>query len=225
MLRTNHFLIPVLMLVFYSCEQNPKSAPESSQAPQNLAPLKLNLVDSISSPNPAHFLDTQLEYSDSMGNSLLIQNSLPKEGQKYRDSEDNEFTYAVFWSQITNNTEQRIDLTINFPKAPQQFFDSLDLNFRLILPPVSMSTSKKSELNYGLSNIDLILDNSLKQAPSLKKEIEPNQSEMFYIIVLTNQGLDGTIRAGFSLDNQELFFRLNQKEISAGSVLLNPVDQ
>jgi hypothetical protein len=37
-----------------------------------------------------------------------------------------------------------------------------------------------------------------------------------YVIVLSNRGVNGTVRAGFSVKNDKLYYRVNEKEIYCG---------
>jgi hypothetical protein len=54
----------------------------------------------------------------------------------------------------------------------------------------------------------------------LKRTINPKRSTTFYVVTLSNRGVDGTIRAGLSLKEQNLFYRINDKEIHCGKINL-----
>ena len=64
------------------------------------------------------------------------------------------------------------------------------------------------------------LDNNLYQSSSLKRTIHPKGSGTFYVVTLSDRGVDGTIRAGLSLKEQNLFYRINDKEIHCGKINL-----
>ena len=55
------------------------------------------------------------EYTDSMGKRLLIQNSFPNGGTKYTDPNGKVWVFASFWSRITNETDNPLELKIDFP--------------------------------------------------------------------------------------------------------------
>ena len=85
--------------------------------------------------------------------------------------------------------------------------------------------------NYGLTDLDSFLDNSIHKPSSLKRTINPKKSSGFYVVRLlikpksgwqrVKADGNGTTRAGFSLKGQNLFYTLNGKEIHCGSINLN----
>jgi len=209
----------LFFIVFFSCKEKKNPEPEITAFSEKPEILNLILADSTKNSNREGFLDTQFGYSDSLGNSLLILNSYPKGGQKYTDPQGNKYVYAVFWTQIINKTSQPFDIKINFPSEDQKLSSSPEILYKLILPPTKMTDDKIQLMNYGLSNMDFILDSSLSQETQLDKSILPNETEMFYVIIMTSQGVNGTIRAGLELENQNLFYKVNQKRISVGAIL------
>jgi hypothetical protein len=52
----------------------------------------------------------------------------------------------------------------------------------------------------------------------LKRTINPKGSSAFYVVTLSNRGICGTLRTGFSLKGQNLFYRVNDKEILCGKI-------
>lgn len=217
-MKNQSFLILSLLTILFSCREN-KNA-ELIPISENIhsEPLILNQIDSTNNFSKEEFIDSQIEYSDSLGNSLLILNSYPKGGQKYTDPQGNDYVYAVFWTQIINKTNRSVDIKINFPLEDQELPNSPEIRYKLILPPTKMTDDKIQQMNYGLSNMDFILDRSLSQETQLDKSILPNETEMFYVIVLTSQGLEGTIRAGFNLKGEELIYRIHQSELNVGEI-------
>lgn len=222
-MKKQRLLILSILFVLFSCEGNKNSELKTISDNIQSEPLILNQVDSAHNFSKEEFIDSQFEYSDSIGNSLLVQNSFPKGGQKYTDPKGNRYVYAVFWTRISNQTSQNIRINLKFTTAAQVLSSSPEIRFNLILAPVSMSEDKIHQMNYGLSNIDFILDNTLGQFPEFDQKIQPNESEMFYVIVLTSQGIDGTIRSSLQLENQDLIYHINQTEIKVGKAFLgNP---
>jgi hypothetical protein len=83
-----------------------------------------------------------------------------------------------------------------------------------------MTLGKEDLFNYGLTGLQSFLDKGLQKPSSLKRTINPKESCVFYVVTLFNRGADGTVRAGFSLKGQNLFYRMNDKEILCGKINL-----
>ncbi|MES1217331.1 MAG: hypothetical protein ABUT20_17600 [Bacteroidota bacterium] len=88
-----------------------------------------------------------------------------------------------------------------------------------LLPSDTMTIDKEPLYDYGLA-IKSFLDNYLHKSSSLKRTIQPNSSSGFYVVTLSNRGVDGTLRAGLSLKVQNLFYTINDKEILCGKINL-----
>lgn len=41
----------------------------------------------------------------------------------------------------------------------------------------------------------------------------------FYVIALSSRGVNGVVRAGFELQKQDLFYKINDYEISCGQIV------
>jgi hypothetical protein len=164
--------------------------------------------------------NTKYEYAESNGARLIIQNSFPKSGTKYTDPNGKKYIYAVFWTQIINETAHPLELTIDFPVDSFEIASSWGNYFRLLLPSETMTIDKEPLYDYGLT-IKSFLDNNRYQSSSLKRTINPNESTAFYVVTLSDRGVDRTIRAGLSLKEQNLFYRMNDKEIHCGTILKN----
>jgi hypothetical protein len=57
----------------------------------------------------------------------------------------------------------------------------------------------------------------------LKRTINPKETSTFYVVTLFNKGVDGILRTGLSLKEQNLFYRINDKEIHCGKINLKNV--
>lgn len=44
------------------------------------------------------------------------------------------------------------------------------------------------------------------------------ESYRFYVIALSDQGVDGAVRAGFELQNDKLIYRINNHKIDSGQI-------
>ena len=90
---------------------------------------------------------------------------------------------------------------------------------KLLLPSDTMTIDKESLYDYGLT-IKSFLDNNRYKSSSLKRTIHPKGSSNFYVVTLSNKGVSGTIRTELSLKEQNLFYRVNDKEIHCGKINL-----
>ncbi len=163
--------------------------------------------------------NTKYEYTESNGASLVIQNSFPKGGLNYTDPNGKKYVYAVFWTQIINETSDPLELTIDFPLDSLVIPSSSGNYMRLLLPSDTMTIDKEPLYDYGLA-IKSFLDNNRYQSSSLKRTINPKGSGTFYVVTLSNRGVEGILRAGLSLKEQNLFYRINDKEIHCGKINL-----
>ncbi|WP_395044336.1 hypothetical protein [Flavobacterium sp.] len=103
---------------------------------------------------------------------------------------------------------------------------------RLLLPSDTMTIEKEPLYDYGLP-IKSFLDTGINKSYSLKRTINPKESTTFYVVLLSNKGVDGTLRTGLSLKGQNLFYKISayksinghplmdEKEINCGSINLN----
>ena len=162
---------------------------------------------------------TKYEYSGSNGARLIIQNSFPKSGGNYTDANGKKYVYAVFWTQIINETFDPLELTIDFPLDSLEIPSSSGNYMKLLLPSDTMTIDKEPLYDYGLT-IKSFLDSNRFKSSSLKRTINPKGSSTFYVVTLSNRGVDGTIRTGLSLKEQNLFYRINDKEIHCGKINL-----
>jgi hypothetical protein len=160
---------------------------------------------------------TKYEYTESNGARLIIQNSFPKSGINYTDPNGKKYIYAVFWTRITNKTNNPIELTIDFPLDSFEIPSSSGNYMKLLLPSDTMTIDKEPLNDYGLT-IKSFLDNNLHKSSSLKRTINPKGSSAFYVVTLSNRGVGGTLRTGFSLKGQNLLYRVNDKEILCGKI-------
>lgn len=163
-------------------------------------------------------IDTESKYTRSNVKGVIIQNSFPKGGLKFTDHNGKVYVYAVFWTRIINETDNPFTLTIDFPADSLELASSAGRYFKLILPSDTMTLEKENLFNYGLPVLESFLDKGFQKASSLKRTINPKESSAFYVVTLFNKGVDGTLRTGFSLKGQNLFYRINDKIIHCGKI-------
>lgn len=214
-MRNTFLLAIVLMTVLTSCGQENTSTPGVEQNGFVTSTIP-DTNETISNDN---YRDSKQEYTDSEGNRLTIVNSLPKGGLKYTDPTGKEYTYAVFWTRIANETANPFEWTVNFPEDSCQLPSSPDRYFKLFIPFDTLTSDKESLFNYGL-DLERHLDNHYRGQADFKKVISPNDFGSFYVIVLFNKGVEGTVRAGLSIKGPKMVYRVNDKEVELGDINL-----
>ena len=215
-MKKSILLIIIAIVGFLSCKQGSKSTTDT--------------VDTETYNSVRNY-----EYADSMSNRLIIHNSGPKGGMKYSDPNGEVYGYIVWWTQITNETADPIELKIDFPIDSFEFPSSSGRYIKLLIPSDTMTVDKASLFAYGL-NVKSFLDNHRFEASSLKRTIKPKDSTAFHIVFLSKwkpvSGGSGGLRAGLILKGQNLFYKISaynlthelplidKKEISCGSINL-----
>ncbi|MCM4173813.1 hypothetical protein DHD32_20265 [Arenibacter sp. TNZ] len=162
--------------------------------------------------------DTEFKYTDSINKGISIQNSYPKGGDIYTDPNGKEYVFAVFWTCITNETESDMEITINFPIDSFTVHSSPDVNFNFYLPKEKMTIEKDHLFGYGL-DLKSFLDKNIDKPSELQVTISPKDSYSFYVVALSNRGVNGVVRAGFELQKQELLYKINNYEINSGRII------
>jgi hypothetical protein len=191
----------------------------SKSTPNTVDTKTLNSTKNVQSQKPSIY--SKYEYTDSIGRSLIIQNSLPRGGLKYTDRNGDVYVYAVFWTRITNETDNPLELKIDFPVDSYEIPFLPGKYFKILVPPDTMTLDKEPVFNYGLTDLGSFLDKSIHKSSSLKRTINPKESSGFYVVMLCLiEGAHGTLRTGLSLKGQNLFYRINDKEIHCGSINL-----
>lgn len=160
---------------------------------------------------------TEFKYTDSINKGISIQNSYPKGGQKYTDANGKEYVYVIFWTRITNDTDADLKVAINFPIDSFIVPASPHINFTFYLPKEEMNIEKENLFNYGL-NIESFLDENIEKPSQLEKTIGPNEAYLFYNVALSNQGVNGVVRARFELHKQALRYKINDIEFNCGLI-------
>jgi hypothetical protein len=193
------------MFVFLtSCGQSQTNSPKETIKAETK-----DIVTSSRSNDPN--IHTKYEYTDSIGKRLIIQNGFPRGGSRYTDPNGEVYGYAVFWTRIINETDNPLELKIDFvnsyevPSLPGQYF-------KILVPPDTMTRDKENLFNYGLTNLESFLDNSIHKPSSLKRTINPKESSGFYVVKL---GGGDILRTGLSLKEQDLFYRVSVYDSTA----------
>ena len=120
-LSITHFILIVVPLVFGCGASVSKSTAET---------VEIETVNSV----------RKYEYADSKGKRVIIQNSLPR-GIKYTDPNGKKFGKVLFWTRIINDTENPLELKIDFPveyevpSLPGRYF-------KILIPSDTMTLDK-----------------------------------------------------------------------------------
>jgi len=210
-MKTNILILIIATTGLFFCRQASKSKPDT---------VDIDPVNSV----------RQYEYADSMGRRLIMHNSFPK-GGGYIDRNGKKYPYTVFYTQITNETISPVELKINFPLDSFEFPLSSGVYMKLFIPSDTMTLDKIPLTDYGLP-IKSFFDTGITKSHSLKRTINPKESTAFYVVMLSNKGVDGTLRTGLSLKGHNLFYEISayksipelplmdEKEINCGNINL-----
>ncbi|MBO9566193.1 MAG: hypothetical protein J7621_25690 [Niastella sp.] len=203
---------------------------------QNQTEVKKNIIRSktkakVTSPGfKGPDIHSRYEYTDAVGKRLIIQNSFSR-GIEYTDPHGKKVNKVLFWTRITNETENPLELNIAFPieyevpSLPGRFF-------KILLPSDTMTLEKEPLPDYGITDLKSFLDNSIHKPSSLKRTINPKESSGFYFAILFDYGVVGPFRTGLSIKGQNLIYKVtrytgkqgatlvDEKEINCGSINL-----
>ncbi len=168
-------------------------------------------------------VDTRYVYSNPSGHNLIIENSYPRGGLKYTDSWGEEYVYAVFWTRITNETNNPFEFKMEFSEDSYELKSSPGRFFKLFIPSDTITSEKEPLFNYGL-DLEKYLDNNFYKHGDLVRTINPKDSSGFYVITLFNQGVNGTLRTGLNIKEDKLTYRINDKEIECGNINLKQLE-
>ncbi|MEO8116771.1 MAG: hypothetical protein ABI653_03925 [Bacteroidota bacterium] len=217
-MKNNILLLIMATTGFFSCRQGSKSMNDTINNEPLDSIKNVQSENSLTNENDKNIY-TKYTYTDSNGANLVIQNSFPKSGIHYTDPNGKKYIYAVFWTRIINETNNPLKLTIDFSLDSFAIPSSSGNYMKLLLPPDTMTMDKEPLFDYGLK-IKPFLDKNRNKSSSLKRIINPKSSSAFYVVPFSNQGVKGTLRTELSLKGQNLFYRINDKEIPCGSIHL-----
>jgi hypothetical protein len=196
----------------FSCEHQRKSASA------NIDAKILDSTKNIRRQNSQQkYIYTSYEYADSSGARLIIQNSVPKSGINYTAPSGKHYVYAVFWTRISNETANALELNISFPADSFELPISSGNYMRLHISSDTMTVAKEPLADYGLG-VKSFLDSDIHKASLLKRIIYPHESSSFYVVPLSNHGVGGILRTSLSLKEQSLIYKVNDKEIYCGNI-------
>lgn len=150
-------------------------------------------------------------YSEHSSDGVIIQNSFPK-GGPYNGptTEHHNYSYLVFFTRIINETENPIELIVNFSSDSIAIPNSPNTFVKLFLPPDTMTLDKQSLFSYGITKLA-----SLDQSTNIQRKLKPGEDFLFNVVGIFyqtnadawNQERGGN-RAELVLKGQDLFYRM-----------------
>ena len=155
---------------------------------------------------PRNWVDSEVKHTDPNGNSVMMTNSLPKGGGVVYQNEK-KYGYVNFWTRMSNQSATPIELKVKFPEVT--FFKSPDSYIKIVLPKESMNIEKEQLFDYGLTNLQSILNDESNQLGILQKKIGPKEDYLFYVTVFIHIEGSGSARAKFELNDKELFYKIS----------------
>ena len=193
-MKKNTLLLIWLTFCLFSCNQNSKSTLE-----------KNNQSEKTSDKN----VYTKYKYTNSEGGSITIENSLPKGGMKYTDVKGEIYNYVVFWTRIMNQTDNTLELNINFPLNSYEVPSLPGKYYEILIPSDTMTIEKSPLYLYGLTNFETFLNNNIHKESNLKRTINSKESTGFYVVMLClSEGAHGTMRTELNLEEENLFYKV-----------------
>ena len=162
----------------------------------------LNAIAQVSPPR--NWVDSELDYSDTRGNTVTVTNSFPK-GGGVKGTNGKTYGYRVFWTRIRNKSNTPINFKIKFPDTT--FFKSIDPQVKIILTNESMSLGKIELYDFGLSHIQSLVNGNTHAVRSLQKRINPQEEYYFYVPMLIFEDR-GVARASLIIKGSKLYYKL-----------------
>ncbi|MEM6378207.1 MAG: hypothetical protein AAF705_08345 [Bacteroidota bacterium] len=158
----------------------------------------------------AQTIDTKW-YSATANNGIIIQNSYPK-GGRYLGSTNGNYhhSYLVFYTRVSNETEQPLALNLSFSGDAIPIPNSPDTYVKLFLPQDTMTLAKQDLFSYGLTELA-----SLEESTEFKRTLSHKEDCLLYVVAVFYQTCDddwnherGGNRAELVLKGQDLFYNM-----------------
>jgi hypothetical protein len=152
-----------------------------------------------------NWIDTEVNYSFAKKNDVVFTHSLPK-GGGFKYLKSIKYSHVIFWTRIHNQTSTPIKLQLTFPDIT--YLQSPDAHIKILLANDTMSHEKEQLFNYGLTDLESLLNDKSKQLKTLKKTIDPTKDYYFYIPVFMHE-INGIARASIVLKGEKLFYKIS----------------
>jgi len=153
-----------------------------------------------------NWIDSEVKFTDSKGNLVKFIHSLPKGGgQVYHNGK--KYGYVVFWTRVFNQSATPIELQVKFPEVT--YFKSPESYIHILLPRETMNNEKVQLFDYGLTNLQSIINDETNQKSALQKKINPKEDYFIYVTVFIHKDLSGPARAKFEVKDKDLFYKIS----------------
>jgi hypothetical protein len=153
-----------------------------------------------------NWIDSEMKFTDSKGNLVKFIHSLPKGGgQVYYKGK--KYGYIVFWTHVINQSATPIELQVKFPEVT--YFKSPESYIYIVLPRETMNQEKVQLFDYGLTNLQSLVNDETNQLSMLQKKISPKEDYYFYEAVLIHINLSRSARSKFEVKDKNLFYKIS----------------
>ena len=206
-MKKNTLIYLILIAELFSCKNSNISEIDKVEAKD------LNSAKNIINARTFDEMEiySKYEYKDSFGKSVVIQNGYPKGGVKYIDPKGNECGYAVFWTRIINETDNTLDLNIDFPLHSYEISNVPGKYFKMLVSAENMTVDKFPLIFYGLTDVESFLDKNINRPTSLKRTIHAKESSgIYFLMLIMTLDATGMTRNEISLKGQELIYKISR---------------
>ena len=150
-------------------------------------------------------------YSESENNGVIIQNSFNRGGPYAGPAKEYfNISHLVYFTRVNNDTQNPLELTVNFSADSIAIPNSHDTFVKLFLLPDTMTLDKPKLFGYGEIELE-----SFYQSTKFHRKLNPKEDCLFYVVALFYQIRDGEWsqtrggnRAELVLKGQDLFYRM-----------------
>jgi len=158
------------------------------------------------SESTRNWVDSEVKYTYSKGNSVAFTHSFPRGGGVVH-KDGKKYPYIVFWTRVYNQSDTPVELKVQFPEVA--FFKSPESYVHIVLPKEKMTLDKVQVFDYGLTDLQAILNDESKRLGVLQKRIQPDEDYIFYTAVFIHMERSGSARAKFEWKDHDLFYKIS----------------
>jgi hypothetical protein len=163
---------------------------------------------------PRNWIDSEARYSDSSGKELVVHNSFPRGGGPVLNLGGKKYSYVVFFTRLVNESSKPLELNIQFPADSFAIFRTSSSFIKIFLPADTMTPEKIDSIDFGLTNLQYLLDKRLAGSRQLRKTIPSAGEWLFYSLVIFND-VRGAARSAYVLEGNDVFYKIKVGEDSA----------
>ena len=158
-------------------------------------------------PPTRSWVDSEVKYTDSLGNIIMVYNSLPRGGGSFIELEGKKYSYVIFWTRVINESETPVELDIKFPPDSFAIFPEPGSYIRIFMPADTMSVDKIQVMDYGLSNLQSSVNAWFRKPSMMKKTMRFKEECIFYVAVLFND-VRGSARSALIIKGNDLLYKM-----------------